>query len=257
MASRTSSRRHRGRARPAGHLLRGGRGAGRRRDRSSALTEEDFVHPAHRAVFKALRALVEAQVEVNSLTLKDALDQAGDLSRVGGYTGLVELLSAEEVGRPQVLADLLVRKRKLRQLIRLGAQLVRQAAEEEAPPDTLVEQAGRRPVPPGPGPAAPGPGAHRRRGPGHHGGAAGPAGGPRLHRPQGRLQPPGRHHPGLPARQPDHPGRPARHRQDRPGPQLAAARPPSTTRPTRPSSPWRCPRRRCSPACSPPTAPST
>jgi len=91
------------------------------------------VHPAHRAVFKALRALVEAQVEVNSLTLKDALDQAGDLSRVGGYTGLVELLSAEEVGRPVVLADLLVRKRKLRQLIRLGAQLVRQAAEEEAP----------------------------------------------------------------------------------------------------------------------------
>jgi len=64
-----------------------------------ALTEDDFVHPAHRAVFKALRALVEAQVEVNSLTLKDALDQAGDLSRVGGYTGLVELLSAEEVGR--------------------------------------------------------------------------------------------------------------------------------------------------------------
>ncbi|MDR3670087.1 MAG: replicative DNA helicase [Holophaga sp.] len=106
-----------------------------------ALSDEDFVHPAHRAVFKALRTLVEAQIEVNSLTLKDALDQAGDLSRVGGYTGLVELLSAEEVGRPQVLSDLLVRKRKLRQLIRLGAHLVRQASEEEEPPDTLVEQA--------------------------------------------------------------------------------------------------------------------
>jgi replicative DNA helicase len=105
------------------------------------LTEEDFVHPAHRAVFKAMKALVDAQIEINSLTLKDALDQAGDLTRVGGYTGLVELLAAEEVGRPQVLADLLVRKRKLRQLIRLGAQLVRQAAEEQAPPDTLVEQA--------------------------------------------------------------------------------------------------------------------
>jgi replicative DNA helicase len=107
-----------------------------------ALGEDDFVHPAHRAVFKALRTLVEAQVEVNSLTLKDALDQAGDLSRVGGYTGLVELLGAEEVARPQVLADLLVRKRKLRQLIRLGAQIVRQAGDEEAPPEALVEQAG-------------------------------------------------------------------------------------------------------------------
>jgi replicative DNA helicase len=105
-----------------------------------ALSEDDFVHPAHRAVFKALKTLIEGQIEINTLTLKDALDQAGDLSRVGGYPGLVELLSAEEVGRPQVLADLLSRKRKLRQLIRLGAQLVRQAAEEEAPPDSLVEQ---------------------------------------------------------------------------------------------------------------------
>jgi replicative DNA helicase len=106
-----------------------------------ALIEEDFVHPAHRAVFKALKQLFEAQIEINVLTLKDALDQAGDLARVGGYTGLVELLSAEEVGRPEVLADLLMRKRKLRQIIRLGSQLVRQAANEEAPPDTLVEQA--------------------------------------------------------------------------------------------------------------------
>jgi len=108
---------------------------------SFVLTEEDFVHPAHKAVFRALKSLIEAQLEVNSLTLKDALDQAGDLARVGGFTGLVDLLSAEEVGRPQVLADLLIRKRKLRQLIRIGAQLVRQAAEEEAPPDTLVDQA--------------------------------------------------------------------------------------------------------------------
>jgi replicative DNA helicase len=105
------------------------------------LGEDDFVHPAHRAVFKAVKALVEAQIEVNSLTLKDALDQAGELGRVGGFPGLMELLSAEEVGRPQVLADLLVRKRKLRQLIRLGAQMVRQAADEEAPPDSLMEEA--------------------------------------------------------------------------------------------------------------------
>lgn len=105
------------------------------------ITEEDFVHPAHQAVFKALRDLLERQVEVNSLTLKDALSQAGDLGRVGGYTGLIELLSAEEVGRPQVLADILVSKRKLRQLIRLGSGLARQAAGQELPPDQLVEQA--------------------------------------------------------------------------------------------------------------------
>jgi len=105
------------------------------------LTEEDFVHPAHRAVFRALRTLLERQVEVNALTLKDALTQSGELGRVGGYAGLVELLIAEEVARPQVLADILISKRKLRQLIRLGSGLARQAAAQERSPDELVEQA--------------------------------------------------------------------------------------------------------------------
>ena len=104
------------------------------------LHEEDFVHPVHRSVFKALRTLIEARLEVNALTLKDVLDQDDALIKVGGFPGLVELLSAEEVGRPQILADLLQRKRKLRDLIRIGAGLARQAAAEEAPPETLIEQ---------------------------------------------------------------------------------------------------------------------
>ncbi len=104
------------------------------------LHEDDFVHPAHRAVFKSLRALIEARLEVNALTLKDVLDQDDALGKVGGFPGLVELLSAEEVGRPQILAELLRRKRKLRDLIRIGAGLARQAASEEAPPETLIEQ---------------------------------------------------------------------------------------------------------------------
>ncbi len=104
------------------------------------LAEDDFVHPAHRAVFRALRVLIEAQVEVNSLTLKDALDQDDSLAKVGGYPGLVELLAGEDVERPQVLADVIRRKAKLRRLVHLGAQLVRQAAEEAEPPEVLVDQ---------------------------------------------------------------------------------------------------------------------
>jgi replicative DNA helicase len=103
------------------------------------LSEEDFVHPAHRAVFRALRGLLEAQVEVNALTLKDALDQHDSLNRVGGYPGLVELLAGEDVGRPQVLADVIRRKAKLRRLVHLGAQLVRQAAEEDETPEVLTD----------------------------------------------------------------------------------------------------------------------
>ena len=104
------------------------------------LSEEDFVHPAHRAVFRALRSLLEAQVEVNALTLKDALDQDDSLNRVGGYPGLVELLAGEDVGRPQVLADLIRRKARLRKLVHLGAHLVRQAAEEAEAPEVLTDQ---------------------------------------------------------------------------------------------------------------------
>lgn len=105
-----------------------------------ALSEEDFVHPAHRAVFRALKTLIESQVEVNSLTLKDALDLDDSLNKVGGYPGLVELLAGEDVERPQVLADVIRRKAKLRRLVHLGAQLVRQAAEEDEAPEVLVDQ---------------------------------------------------------------------------------------------------------------------
>jgi replicative DNA helicase len=110
-------------------------------DLVARLTEEDFVAPQHKALFQALRELIQHQVEVNALTLKDILDQRGQLGSVGGFAGLTELLAAEEVGRPEVLADLLRRKTTLRRLVKLGARVVREAAEEEKPPKVLVEEA--------------------------------------------------------------------------------------------------------------------
>lgn len=103
-----------------------------------SMREEDFVHPGHRAVFKALYGLLESQEEVNSLTLKDALDLAGTLNKVGGYPGLVELLAGEDVERPGVLAGVIRRKAKLRQLVHLGAKLVREAAAEDDDPEGLI-----------------------------------------------------------------------------------------------------------------------
>ncbi|HET8715621.1 MAG TPA: replicative DNA helicase, partial [Holophagaceae bacterium] len=105
------------------------------------LTEEDFVAPQHKALFQALRELVYTQVEVNALTLKDLLDQRNQLASLGGFAGLTELLAAEEVGRPEVLADLLRRKTTLRRLIKLGARVVREASEEDKAPKALVEEA--------------------------------------------------------------------------------------------------------------------
>lgn len=101
----------------------------------------DFVHPAHKALFSALVALAERGEEVNSLTLKFELEAARALNRVGGFPGLVDLLAGEDVERPQVLAKVLQEKSRLRQIVHLGAKLVRDAAEEVEISTTLASQA--------------------------------------------------------------------------------------------------------------------
>lgn len=107
-------------------------------DAVAMLQVDDFVHPAHKAVFLALLCLVARDEEVNSLTLKTELEVAGSLNRVGGYPGLVELLAGEDVERPQALGRVIREKSRLRKLVHLGAQLVRQAAGEEDTSTTLA-----------------------------------------------------------------------------------------------------------------------
>lgn len=105
------------------------------------LTPEDFVHPAHRVIFEALADVLDRHLEVSALTLKDSLAQAGELGRVGGFSGLVEILQGEEVGRPRILAEILQRKRKLRELIRMGVRMVRESANEEQSPEGIIDAA--------------------------------------------------------------------------------------------------------------------
>lgn len=107
----------------------------------AVMHDEDFVHPNHRAVFRALRTLHAEDLEVSSLTLKDALGRMGLLERVGGFPGLTEILMGEDVERPQVLGDVLRRKAKLRKLIHIGAHLVREAAGEDDSPEGIIERA--------------------------------------------------------------------------------------------------------------------
>jgi replicative DNA helicase len=102
------------------------------------LSLDDFIDPRHRAVLKAAKLLLENGAEINPLTLKDVVDSAGDLGRLGGYPGLVEMLGAEEVQHPQNLVDILKRKAKLRLMIRTGAAMVRAAVEESDDPDSLL-----------------------------------------------------------------------------------------------------------------------
>lgn len=110
----------------------------------AGLAAEDFVHPAHRAVFRAVKVLLDEGLEISSLTLKDALTRTKELDRAGGFTGLVELLAGEDVERPQLLGEIIQRKSRLRKLVHAGAELMRLAATEEDTPDALLSLASTR-----------------------------------------------------------------------------------------------------------------
>lgn len=90
---------------------------------------EDFVHPSYKAILQAAKSLVHKEVPVDSLTLKAELETMGQLNLVGGFPGLIEILMAEDVERPQVLLDIIKEKSRLRKLIHTGAKMVRMASE--------------------------------------------------------------------------------------------------------------------------------
>lgn len=96
------------------------------------LQPEHLMVPAHRLVLQALKALYARAEEVDALSLKAELEDRGHLSRVGGYAGLVEILSANELGRPQILAARLVDLWRKRELVRIGSETAREGASFES-----------------------------------------------------------------------------------------------------------------------------
>ncbi len=105
------------------------------------LTKEHFVHPAHQAVLGALQSLLSDDLEVNAISLKHELERHGTLNRVGGFPGLVELLAAEDVGRPENLVDLLGEKLRQRKIIHVAADLLRKSSKEEQDAASLCAEA--------------------------------------------------------------------------------------------------------------------
>lgn len=105
------------------------------------LEADHFVHPTHKALLGVLRALVTAGTEVNALTLKAEAERQKCLASLGGFGGIVDLLAAEEVGRPEVLAGLLDRKLSQRRLIRIGADLIRRAQDDDEDVNELADAA--------------------------------------------------------------------------------------------------------------------
>jgi len=105
----------------------------------SVLRDDDFVHPAHRVIIQAARKLSGKSLEVTPVSMLDAMPE-GDRSRAGGFSGIVELLQGLDVAKPMALVEILGRHRKRRELIRLGASLVREAQGGDMP-ETIADRA--------------------------------------------------------------------------------------------------------------------
>jgi replicative DNA helicase len=105
------------------------------------LQEQDFIVPAHRCVFLALRALVARGEESAPATLRAEMETQGTLTRAGGIEGLHGILDAQEVGKPEVLLRIIQAKRRQRELQKLGESILRTAATTE--PGELIESASK------------------------------------------------------------------------------------------------------------------
>jgi len=109
----------------------------------AVLHEDDFLVPAHRVVFSALRELLDAGCEINLLTLRDHIRTVGKLNIVGEITGISSILSGEEVGRPFVLVGVLQEARIRRSLVRVAGQVSRDAQDDLRPTAAILENLGQ------------------------------------------------------------------------------------------------------------------
>jgi replicative DNA helicase len=112
---------------------------------------EDFYRGAHRTLFEAIRGLYDRGEPVDTVTLTDDLDRAGQLEGVGGAVAIAELIAevptaANALHYARIVADHAVRRR----LIETGTQITRIGYEAEEvdealdSAEALMYQAGQR-----------------------------------------------------------------------------------------------------------------
>ena len=112
----------------------GASGAGSRVDDLVLGTDPGvFVGRAHGLVWTALQALVARHEEPSYLLLAAQLETYGKLEEAGGRSGLFDLLSGEEVSKPEALVKILRELRGRRELMKAGADLMRKAADRAMP----------------------------------------------------------------------------------------------------------------------------
>jgi len=106
------------------------------------LDADDFFPDSHRRIYGAMRELSERSSEIDVLTLKEELDRAGAIEKVGGASYLTALLDGvPDVGNVEHYARIVKEKATLRRLIRAGQRIVRDGLAGERGADALLSEA--------------------------------------------------------------------------------------------------------------------
>lgn len=113
------------------------------RDLETWLSADDFYQKPHGTIYAAVMALFRRENPIDLLTVRDELGAA--LDDVGGYGYLVDLVAAiPTAAHATYYATIVADAAMLRQLIRLGTQIVGMAFDETRGPREIAEIAERQ-----------------------------------------------------------------------------------------------------------------
>ena len=112
---------------------------------SEMLRAEDFYTPAHQDMFAAMKELNSRGDAVDAVTLTDVLERNGKLASCGGVAYITELsLFVPSTANIAHYIHIVEERSVLRQLIRAGSDIVRDATGAENPLDQILDDAERR-----------------------------------------------------------------------------------------------------------------
>ncbi|MFZ5564045.1 MAG: replicative DNA helicase [Thermodesulfobacteriota bacterium] len=108
------------------------------------LSAEDFYKSAHQKIFAAITALVEKNEPVDLVTVKNTLQETGDLETIGGAAYLATLVdSAPYAGNARHYATIIKNKSALRRLIENANEISRRCFDNPADVEGVIDFAER------------------------------------------------------------------------------------------------------------------
>ena len=106
------------------------------------LQPDDFYHPAHQILYRAMSSMRERNQAIDLLTVQEELRRLGQLEEVGGVPALVNLLeSVPTAANAEHYARIVKEKSTLRRLLRAAYEIIRLVDELELEVQQIVDQA--------------------------------------------------------------------------------------------------------------------